>query len=136
MKSTGFVFLAAFCCSCVMDYNPKMFNIINKYKSDVIICISHDSLFTDSNLFYGPKISIRPNEVIAYHGVSLENNFFVFLFDADSVDSNIKNNRLKQITQKSFRDKYLISKDSLKKDDTLVLDERGKIALSHGRSKK
>jgi hypothetical protein len=136
MKSTIFIFFAIFLFSCVLDFNPKMLNIRNRYKSDVIVCISHDSIFNDSNLFYGTKIGIRPNEIIDYHGVSLESTFFVFLFDKDSVDSNIMNNKLKQITQKSFLDKYLLSKDSLNKDDTLVFDEWGKMALIHGLSRK
>jgi hypothetical protein len=117
-----------------MDYNPKMFNIKNKYKTNLIVCISHDPIFDDSTLFYGTKISIRPNEIIDYHGVSLDRIFFVFFFDEDSVYNNITNNKLNQIAQKYFLDKYLVSKDSLNKDDTLVFDKWGKIALIHGHS--
>jgi hypothetical protein len=86
----------------------------------------------DSTLFYGTEISIRPNEIIDYHGVSFDSTFFVFFFDEDSVYSNIKNNKLKQIAQKSFLDKYLLSKDSLNINDTVIFDESVKIALSHG----
>jgi hypothetical protein len=122
MKTIIYFLLTLLISSCVMDTNPKLFNIQNKYSKDILVSISNDSLYGDSDIFYGTKIRIRSNKTEDYHATPLQNTFVVFFFDKDSIDTNIRNNTLQGIFQKSILNKYLLSKDSINMNDTLTFD--------------
>ncbi len=131
MKIIFIISSAIFLCSCVPDTNPKLFNMLNNSNKELIICTSNDSLYQDSDLYYGTKIYIKANKVNDYHGVPLGNSFFIFIFDKDTVDLYQRNNTLQGISQKSILGSYFLLKDTLNKNDTLKFDDMKHITLIH-----
>ena len=113
------IFIIALFNSCWMDSNPKIFNLKNESKRNIVAFVFPDSVYSDQTLYHLYGTQISPNATYEYHGV-VSKKFFLYVFDSDSVDKYIKAKKIDGIVQKSFLCKRKLFIDSINKSDTLI----------------
>jgi hypothetical protein len=74
-------------------------------------------LLSDESLFYHQKYSINKGTVVDIWSLgTIEDNFFLYVFDEDSVYNNIKKEHKSDLYNKSILKRVYISKNKLVND--------------------
>lgn len=105
------------CSACVSDHQQKVITIKNNYEKNIVIIYSEDSIISDSDLFYNSKYSIKKKETVTIKSLGVPvDNFFLYVFNEDSVYDNIKEGNKIGIYNKSILAKYFLSKIKIAND--------------------
>ena len=111
--------MAALFCAC--DIFHRVIIVRNESNNNIIAGYSFDSTYTDRELFYGDKSSIKKHTSSEILDPSLPKNvFFIFIFHEDSVYANISAKEETGIVKRTLLKKLEIINTRTRKTDTLV----------------
>jgi len=116
--------------SCVLDSNPKLFNVLNGSDTNIAIFISEDSTISDTTLFYGGKYDLNSKKLDELNGVT-KKHFFILFFNQDSMYKDIKNKNMYEISRRNYLSRYKLFLDSINKEDTLIYHDRNFTDFRH-----
>ncbi len=120
------IFLLVFLLSsCVIDRLHKIAIIKNLSNKNITVVFDSSDTISDRILFYGSKYNVVADSSMTINtlGYPFEKiNFFIF--DTDSVYNNINRGNVNGIVKKSFLKKINTSIESLKRNDTIIYNEK------------